>query len=128
LSNRRDVNDCVQVFTKIVQDELYAVMPLRTITVRPRDKPGMNSIVRGLFRKTHRLHRIARETKLPIDQENHRLARSLAKKTWRKAQKYYYYVKLNSSVSSVGSEIRNYWKTIKSIYGGSKIYWCANAD
>jgi len=114
-----DVNDCVHFFTKIIEDEMNVVMPAKSVIIRPRDKPGMTGTVRSLFRKTHRLHHIAKTTKLPDDIENHRKTRAMAKKMWRRAQKEHF-IKINSDKFSTGngSEIKGYWKTIKSIYTG----------
>ena len=115
LSSVDTVDDCVDTFYQVFNSELNNVIPLRKIIIRPRDKPGMNSEVRKLFRTAHRLHRIAINTKNEVDINNHREARRRAKKAWRKAQKNHY--------TDLGEKLgtsKIFWKVIKDTYGKKK--------
>jgi Reverse transcriptase (RNA-dependent DNA polymerase)/Endonuclease-reverse transcriptase len=108
------VDDCVYVFYNVLNDELNKVIPLQLVTIRPRDKPGMNSQIRKLFSNVHRLHSVAKLSGSAVDIQKHREARSFAKKQWRTARKVYY-SKLGANLSNS----KKYWKSVRSIYGNS---------
>ena len=84
------IDDMTETFTALLKDEIKNVIPIKTVLIRPNDKPGTNGHVQKLFRKCHRLHKIAMKSKSEIDIENHRIARREAKHQWKLAQKAYY--------------------------------------
>ena len=88
--------------------------------MRPRDKPGMNSHVRSMFRKCHRYHKIAQRTGNPVDIENHRNARKIAKAAWRNARNEYV-TKLFNSNNNPEVHQKNYWKLMKNVIGSKCI-------
>ena len=116
LSNIEDIDELTETFTTILQDEIKTCIPSKTILIRPNDKPGMTGQVRSLFRKCHRLHKIAIRSKLTIDIANHKTARHVAKTEWKKAQKSYY-DKLFKKLDTSDSKNKIYWKITKSMYG-----------
>ena len=119
LSNIEDIDELTETFTTILQDEIKTCIPSKTILIRlirPNDKPGMTGQVRSLFRKCHRLHKIAIRSKLTIDIANHKMARHVAKTEWKKAQKSYY-DKLFKKLDTSDSKSKIYWKITKSMYG-----------
>jgi len=63
------VDECLNVFYKILNDKIVETIPQTSVTVRPNDRPGMTREVRLLFRNTHRLYRIAKRTKNEFDIE-----------------------------------------------------------
>ena len=82
-----NIDYLTDTFTSILKDEIKNSIPCKTVLIRLNDKPGMTGYVRKLFRRCHRLHKIAMKSKLITDIENHRLARREAKHEWRLAQK-----------------------------------------
>jgi hypothetical protein len=79
-------DDCAETFVKLLTENLDAVIPPVSVVIRPRDKPGMTSYVRKFFKKSHKLCRLAKQTKLHSDKVKHALARRKAKKAWFVAQ------------------------------------------
>ena len=59
LSAADTVDECVYTFYKILEEELEAEIPSKTVLIRTKDKPGMTCHVRKFFRKVHRLHKRA---------------------------------------------------------------------
>jgi hypothetical protein len=120
ISEAGDIDDMVDSFTTILRDEIVNAIPIKTVVIRPKDKPGMTCLVRRLFRKCHRLHKIAIRSKSAGDLENHRNARREAKIAWKQAQKIYY-EKLNKKLENPDTSKKSYWKIIKSLQGQTKI-------
>ena len=114
-----NVNDSVYNVTKVIIDELNSVIPPLSVTIRPRDKPGWNSTIRKLFNNTHRLLRRARLTKSPIDIENHRESRRIAKRAWYKSQKDFHQ-KLYAKTFNSEGRAKTYWKILKLNFGGNR--------
>ena len=110
-------DETVDIYTHILQDEMAFSIPTKEVIIRPRDKPGMTSKVRSLFRKCHRYHKIAQRTKNLVDIENHRIARKSAKKAWREA-KLNYDIKMRAKVNDVYYSDKYYWKFMNSVMGG----------
>ena len=119
ISEAGDIDDMVDSFTSILKDEIANAIPSKTVVIRPKDKPGMTCLVRSLFRKCHRLHKIAIRTKNAGDIENHRNARREAKAAWKQAQ-IIYYEKLNKQMENPDTSKKSYWKIIKSLQGQTK--------
>ena len=119
ISEADDIDDMVDSFTSILKDEIANAIPSKTVVIRPKDKPGMTCLVRSLFRKCHRLHKIALRTKNAGDIENHRNARREAKAAWKQAQ-IIYYEKLNKQMENPDTSKKSYWKIIKSLQGQTR--------
>ena len=119
ISESGDIDDMVDLFTTILKDEIANAIPSKTVVIRPKDKPGMTSLVRSLFRKCHRLYKIAMQTKNAVDLEKHRTARRDAKSAWKQAQRIYY-DNLNEKMENPETRKKSYWKMIKSFQGQTK--------
>ena len=102
-----------------MKDEIANAIPSKTVVIRPKDKPGMTCLVRSLFRKCRRLHKIAIRTKNAGEIENHRNARHEAKVAWKQVQMIYY-EKLNKQIENPDTSKKSYWKIIKSLQGQTK--------
>ena len=111
-----DCNELVNIYTHVVQSEIDTCIPPKEVLIRPRDKPGMNTYVKKLFRKCHRYHRIAQRTKNQVDIENHRVARKAAKAAWKHA-KDEHVKRLYSKMTNPVQCQKNYWKFMKTIVG-----------
>ena len=119
ISESGNIDDMVDSFTTILKDEIANAIPSKTVVIRPKDKPGMTCLVRSLFRKCHRLHKIAMQTKNAADLEKHRTARREAKAALKQAQRIYY-EKLNKQMENPETRKKSYWKMIKSFQGQTK--------
>ena len=120
LSSTEDIDVTTDIFTSIIKDEIKNVVPIKTVLIRPNDKPGMTAHVRKLFRRCHRLHKIAMTTKSDVDIENHKQARRLAKTEWKSAQKIYY-EKIHKKMDNPDSKNKMYWKLTKATFGQNKM-------
>ena len=65
-------------------------IPNKIVTIRSRDKPGINTEVRKLFKIAKRFHKRAKRTGDPIHIESFRNARREAKSAFRVAGSKYY--------------------------------------
>ncbi len=118
LSADQSVDECVDVFYSILNEELSLILPLVSVVVRPGDKPGMTKEVRDLLKTAQRLHRQAKRTADSNDIETYKIALRLAKKTWRKTRESYYKRMYNKSTSE-GSKSKTFWKFMKANLGQS---------
>ena len=114
LSGDSECDDVVYTFTKIIQDEIKNCIPTKEVLIRPRDKPGMTSEVRRLFRRCNRLHKISQRTKNVYDIENHRAARKIAKRSWKLA-KNLYLNKLYNRMENPETRNKTFWKLMKTL-------------
>ena len=116
-----DVNDMVQIFYNVVFDELNEIIPELEVTIRPRDRPGMNNEVRKKLNISRKLNKIAKLCNTNEASNAHKLARREAKKAWKKSQKEYF-AKLASQISLDKScnNSKNQWKLLKAMYAADK--------
>ena len=120
LSNTDDIDELAETFTTVLKEEINVCIPNKTVLIRPQDKPGMTGRVRSLFRKCHRLHKIASKSNSIVDIENHKIARREAKAEWRSAQKSFYEHMYNK-IEKAESKSKAYWKMTKSLFGHKKM-------
>ena len=114
-----DVNILLDIFYNTLFSVLEECVPLHEVIIRPNDKPGMTSLVRSLFRKRDRAHKIAIQTKTIENLINFKKARKLAKNEWRKAKETYN-EKIHAKLNDPHVTSKTYWKQIKTFYGKSK--------
>ena len=57
-----DINIACEKFTEMLVSIAQKCIPQKDILVRPRDKPGMTTAIRKLFRQCKRLHKKATRT------------------------------------------------------------------
>ena len=79
-----DIDDMYQSFVEFISAFRCECFPNFVVKINPRDKPGMTSRIKKLFKISNRLHKKASRSKLPIDILNHRNARRFAKCEWIK--------------------------------------------
>ena len=120
LNSDCDIDDMVNLYTKIIQDEITLCIPSREVLIRPYDKPGMTSTVRSLFRRCNRFHKIAQRTKLPIDIENHKISRKIAKQSW-KCAKNEYLQKLSNKIVNPSLRQKSFWNLMKNLKGSKHL-------
>ena len=96
---------------------MRSLYPKSCITIiSPKDKPGMTSIVKNLFKRSNKAHRRAIRTRNTNDIETHRTLRREAKCAWRKAQ-HNFYSNLNNRLSQEKKSPKLWWRTVKSNLG-----------
>ena len=115
-----NIENLTDTFTTILRDEIKNAIPCKTVLIRPNDKPGMTGYVRKLFRRCHRLHKIAMKSKSVTDIENHRVARREAKHEWKLAQQVFN-EKMNKKLEDPTTRTKTYWRLIKATLGQNKI-------
>ena len=94
--------------------ELY--IPHKTVTIRPRDKPWMNTTVRRAIRKRNRLLKIHCRVKSLVSWEKYRQQRNYTTALIR-YNKQKYYKKLNSKLQDPSISNKNWWGIVKSLNG-----------
>ena len=96
--------------------EMY--VPCRTVVVRPRDKPWMNSEIRRAVRKRNRLLKIFCQNKVPENWEVYRLQRNFTTSLIRRRKKSYY-SNLNNKLPDPLMGAKKWWGLIKQFYGNT---------
>ena len=87
-------------------------MPNRTVIIRPRDKPWMNSKIRIAIRKRNRLLKFFCRRKSPRTWENYRLQKNLATALIRKC-KVSYFANLNKKLQDPKLGPKKWWGIVK---------------
>jgi hypothetical protein len=108
------INEIVDKTTNIILNLARKYIPNKIITINSKDKPGMTSHVKKLFKQCHRLHARSMKTGNANDRDNFRNKRKEAKTAWRKA-KCDYYDKINIQLHESTNSDKYYWKLIKSL-------------
>ena len=119
LTSDMTADECAEAFAYILTEEMDKFIPIETITVRPRDKPGMTAYVRKLFKKSHKLCRHAKTTKNRADNAKFLIARRKAKKEFFKAQQIHN-EKLYAKATGPGCRSKVFWKILKQTSGNKK--------
>ena len=117
--DHQEIDDLLHIFYEILNEAIEYCIPSKQVIIRPKDKPGMTSYVRTLFRKRDRAHKIAIKTKTTENLQNFKKARKLAKSEWKKA-KLLYEEKVHKKLNDPNLSSKTYWKQIKKCYGTSK--------
>ena len=111
-----DIDDAVQVWYDLLEDNINLHIPSRFITVRPKDKPWMTGELRRLFRVRNRLHKKFKRTKLLDDEIRWKQCRSNTKLVINQAKKKYY-DKLYKKLEDPKTAQKQYWNIAKQLYG-----------
>ena len=101
------------------RDVLMTHVPNKTVVIRPRDKPWMNSEVRRAVRKRNRLLKKFCANKNPENWELYRRQRNNTTTLIRKS-KISFYNKLNNKLNDALLGPKKWWGIVKQLYG-SKI-------
>ena len=117
--NVDDVDELYNRWFQRFHHILESFVPKRTVIIRPRDKPWMNSKIRIAIRKRNRLLKFFCRRKSPRTWENYRLQRNLTTALIRKC-KVSYFANLNKKLQDPKLGPKKWWGIVKSLYG-SKI-------
>lgn len=111
-----DLEDMTKKLTKLIHHYSEECIPNKMITIRSRDKPGMNAEVRRLFRIAKRRHKKSKRTKDPVDIECFRNARREAKIAFHESRSKFY-SDIAAKVLDPNTSCKMYWKLTKLVYG-----------
>ena len=121
LLNESTADDMIDTFYSIIYSELDICITVKEVTIRPKDKPGMNSEVRKLLKTSNRLNRISKRTNALEDIIEHQVARRTAKRAWKQARKQYHArLAENICASSRDNSSSKQWKILHSFYDLNK--------
>ena len=104
-------NNWFQLFKNIV--DLY--IPCKQVTIRPKDKPWMNSLIRRNIRKRDRFLKKFSSTKNSALWECYRRQRNFVVTIIKKAKKDYN-DKINGLLANPSTSSKKWWNITKSIY------------
>ena len=125
-----DLDTLTNSLTELLLEFIERCVPVKQVTIRSRDKPGMTHEVRKLFKTAKKLHKRAKRTGNLTDLEHFRNARRLAKTSFRKA-KSKFYQDISEKLTNPATCNKTYWKLNKLVYGAkssSKIPDLKDAD
>jgi hypothetical protein len=100
----------INLFNSIV--DVY--IPIKHVTIRPKDKPWMNGSIRTAIRKRDRLLSVYSKHKNTIRWERYRIQRNLVVSLIRQA-KCDYFSKVNSDLGNHAISSKKWWKLSKSL-------------
>ena len=116
------INDCHDVnivyknwfssFLRIVKEHI----PCKTVVIRPKDKPWMNSGVRKAIRKRNRLLKVHTIRNSSSSWENYRSQRNFTTALIRSSKRQYY-ANLNNKLQDPDTNSKKWWGIVKSLYG-----------
>lgn len=111
-----DVDELTVNFTHLLLQYVDLCVPNKTVTIRPRDKPGMTGEIRRLFRVAKRLHRKSKRTNNPVHAEQFRNARREAKSAFRRSRSQFY-KDLADKLTDPTTSSKTFWKLNKLVLG-----------
>ena len=86
LNNSDDVDEMVEVFTKIVTDICAENIPNYSVVIDSNDKPGMTNREKKLFKLSGNLNKKSKKSNDPKARELFVQARNNAKQEWRRTR------------------------------------------
>ena len=119
-STADDINILIENFTILLVDLAELCVPSKTVKVRSRDKPGMTSEVRRLFKLAKKLHKRAKKSGNPTQLEQFRNARREAKAAFRKSRSIYF-SDISEKLLDPATCVKTYWKLTKMVYGAKVV-------
>ena len=114
ISTNSNINEITQTFEEILMKASNDYVPKITFTVRPNDKPWMNSEIRKEIRKRDRLYHKAKISKSQIHWQNFKNKRNEVIDLIRSA-KSNYMKKLQSSLSDPNLKPKAWYKIVNEI-------------
>ena len=111
-----NVNEAEEYFTGLLTSICQDHVPNREITVRPRDKPWMNKLVKKAIRKRDKAHKRWKTLKSPVNEAAYRAARHEVN-----VQKYFAKLhhdqKVAEKLENPNTNSKEYWHLTKLLYG-----------
>lgn len=114
-SDNYDIDQIYSVWFRRFMSVVEMYIPHRNVTIRPREKPWMTSVVRKALRKRDRLLKSHNRLKLLSSWEKYRIQRNYTTAVIRKA-KSIYYKKINISLADPKISSKKWWSIAKHFY------------
>ena len=115
-----NISTLTENLTSLLLSMAETCIPTKTVTLRPRDKPGMTSEIRKMFKVARHLHKRAKRTANPVDIELFRNARREAKSAFRKSRTKYF-SDISEKLLDRTTCTKTYWKLTKMVYGSKVV-------
>ena len=119
LENETDIDVIYSKWYRKFRSIIEKHIPLKSVTIRPNDKPWMNGLIRLAIRKRNRF--LKKHIKHPTlnTWERYRAQRNQTNYLIREGKKSYY-EKVNRDLSDSTINNKKWWAIVKRIYGAKK--------
>ena len=114
--NTNDIDETYLCWYSYFRSVIEKYIPLKTVTIRPNDKPWMDSKVRLAIRRRDRLLRIHNLRSSPVTWENYRAQRNTVTSLIRFAKKSFY-ESANKEMSNPDINCKKWWSIVNRVCG-----------
>ena len=114
--NSIDIDEIYSCWYGHFRSIIEKYIPLKTVTIRPNDKPWMDSKVRLAIRKRDRLLRIHNIRPSPVTWESYRVQRNIVTSLIRFAKKSFY-ESANKDLSNPDINCKKWWSIVNRVCG-----------
>ena len=114
--NTNDIDETYSCWYSHFRSIIEKYIPLKMVTIRPNDKPWMDSEVRHAIRRRDRLLRIHNIRPSPVTWESYRAQRNFVTSLIRFAKKSFY-ERANTDLSNPDTNCKKWWSIINKVCG-----------
>ena len=114
--NTNDIDETYSCWYSHFRSIIEKYIPLKTVTIRPNDKPCMDSKVRVAIRGRDRLLRIHNKRPSPVTWESYRAQRNIVTSLIRFAKKSFY-ERANKDLSNPDINCKKWWSIVNRVCG-----------
>ena len=111
-----DIDDAVSYFKQLFIETCKQFIPVKTVTIRPKDEPWITTMVRRYLRKRHRAFKKWKQHPSDLNYNRYCQIRIQTEEVKEKA-KNDYHIKLSNKLCNPDTSVKDYWKLTKAIYG-----------
>ena len=114
--NTNDIDETYSCWYSHFRSIIEKYIPLKMVTIRPNDKPWMDSKVRHAIRRRDRLLRIHNIRPSPVTWESYRAQRNFVTSLIRFAKKSFY-ERANTDLSNADTNCKKWWSIVNKVCG-----------
>ena len=114
--NTNDIDEIYSSWYSHFRSVIEKYIPLKTVTIRPNDKPWMDSKVRLAIKRRNRLLRIHNIRPSPVTWKSYRAQRNIVTSLMRFAKKSFY-ESANKELSNPDINCKKWWSIANSVCG-----------
>ena len=114
--NTNDIDETYSCWYSHFRSIIEKYIPLKMVTIRPNDKPWMDSEVRHAIRRRDRLLRIHNIRPSPVTWESYRAQRNFVTSVIRFAKKSFY-ERANTDLSNPDTNCKKWWSIVNKVCG-----------
>ncbi|XP_015779033.1 PREDICTED: uncharacterized protein LOC107356917 [Acropora digitifera] len=114
--NTNDIDETYSCWYSHFRSIIEKYIPLKMVTIRPNDKPWMDSEVRHAIRRRDRLLRIHNIRPSPVTWESYRAQRNFVTSLIRFAKKSFY-ERANTDLSNPDTNCKKWWSIVNKVCG-----------